>query len=90
MLRTIDFGWGIPRVDQTAAADPIKISDVVAAMNRRLHECAGVAVVVQCCVAIEFIVANGGNESIAIAVRRYGLERGAEAGRKEVVLCIMY
>jgi hypothetical protein len=70
------------------------LSDVVATVNRRLEECAGVAVVVQCCVATNFVVVtDGGNESTAIAMRRFSLERGAEAGRKEgkklyCVLCI--
>jgi hypothetical protein len=52
MRQSINLGRGIPRVDQTAAADPVEISDVAATINRRLQECTGVAVAVQCCVFV--------------------------------------
>jgi hypothetical protein len=56
MRQRIAFGWGIPRVDQTAAADPVEISDIVATINLPLQECVGVAVVVRCCMATNFVV----------------------------------
>jgi hypothetical protein len=91
MRRTTELGWRIPRVSQTAAADPVGISDIVATINRRLQGCAGVAVVVQYCVATDFVVVvDGGNESTAMAARRFSRDRGAEARRKEVVLYTMY
>jgi hypothetical protein len=72
--QTIGLSWGIPRVDQTAAAGLVEISEVVATINRQLEECAGAAVVVQCCVATDsVVVADGGNESTAIAMQRISL-----------------
>jgi hypothetical protein len=52
----IDLGWAIPRVDQTAAADLVEISDVAAA----LRVCVVVVVLYHVAWATDFVVADGG------------------------------
>lgn len=67
LRQTVDLSRGIPRVDQTAAAGLVEISEIVATINRQLEECAGAVDVVQCCVATDsVVVVDGGNESTAI------------------------